>query len=340
MTIISGRFHIFQVIPAMKTILFPVLMLFALNCCAQDCPSLSAADFPKQDLPPEHISRAVPKNMNSTSYYYGLGVPVDYRMARYLAFKELAGKDENPIGGAAVLLMIYANGYGVQRDIKLCLRLACGNVGGAPAEIEGRKQHLMNLPAKGDAHFDICDDITSGYMMGFCESIATDRNEYRRKGAAKKMQEGWPAKDVAAYSKLRKAATSFFETSSGNEVDMSGTARAAIALDASDSLEAHFLDLVKMANQCSFHNYSQQDFVQADAQLNKTYKKVMGLDKEQAMTGTVTKEGIKQTQRTWIAYRDAWIAFGRVRCPQLSSAALSTLLTLEREAQLTDFAGD
>jgi uncharacterized protein YecT (DUF1311 family) len=53
--------------------------------------------------------------------------------------------------------------------------------------------------------------------------------------------------------------------------------------------------------------------------------------------GTVTKEGIKSTQRKWIRYRDAWVVFGGVRCPEITDTSWKTLITRERIAQLQDF---
>jgi len=42
-------------------------------------------------------------------------------------------------------------------------------------------------------------------------------------------------------------------------------------------------------------------------------------------------------ERKWLPYRDAWVSFGKIRCPQLSEFALETILTEERISQLKEF---
>jgi uncharacterized protein YecT (DUF1311 family) len=301
---------------------------------AQDCPKLTIADFPKKDLPAASFTGK--EGFRSTNYYYGIGVPVNYRIARYLAFKEFSTDTDNPLEGAAILLMLYANGYEVKQDLNLCIRLACGNVGGAPAEISGRTEHLKGMqPNSRKDVFDICDDITSGYMMGFCQSIVTEKNEYRRKAAVARILRTWSAKDTTAFGRLRIAATEFFDARCINEVDASGTARAAMSWEESDSLEHNFYDKIVKANKCAFRYAASSEFVRADSELNATYKKVMHSTDQ--VWGTVTTDGIKQTQRAWLNYRDAWVAFGSVRCAGISPETWKTILTRERISQLKGF---
>lgn len=318
----------------MKAYFLPVLTILSLTATAQDCPKVSIADFPKKDLPPAAFTSK--GNKSSVSYYYGLGVPINYETARYMAFREFDREDIGPLEGASVLLMLYANGYGVKRDLDLCIRLACGNVGFAPAEIEGRIQHLKDIKS-GASHdtFDICDDITSGYMMGFCTSIVTERNEYERQAQLERIVRRWPAKDTAAFGRLHIAATNYFEARTANEVDLSGTAWATMSMTESDSLETNFVNRIHEADMCSMHGYSVQDFTTADAELNAVYKKVMGTKSDG--WGTVTRDGIKVVQRAWLKYRDAWATFGKTHCPQIPEETWKTILTKERIVQLRDF---
>lgn len=277
-------------------------------------------------------------DITSSNYYYGIGVPVNFDTARYYAFIELADGNDGPLDGAAVLLMLYANGYGVQRDLELSLRLACGNVGGAPAEIEGRAQHLNSMKTGTGDPFDICDDITSGYMMGFCASIVYDKKEQERDMAVAEILQNWPAADTMAYNRLSVVAGNFFNARIDGEVDVSGTARAAIVLGEYDALEEGFAEKTAKADRCSIVPYSATDFNKADAELNTVYKKLMAT--KDFEYGTVQLATIKEAQRIWITYRDAWVAFGKIRCPQLPAEAWKTMLTLERIVQLKEFTGD
>jgi hypothetical protein len=53
--------------------------------------------------------------------------------------------------------------------------------------------------------------------------------------------------------------------------------------------------------------------------------------------GTVTQDNIREVQRIWLTYRDAWVAFGKIKCPQISEDSLKTLFTKERTSQLKGF---
>lgn len=92
------------------------------------------------------------------------------------------------------------------------------------------------------------------------------------------------------------------------------------------------------ADKCGFKKYTEQDFIKADKELNVLYRKIMGL--KEFIWGTVTREGIKSTQKSWIGYRDAWVAFGKLRCSKISAVSWKTLITLERIEQLKEFAHD
>jgi hypothetical protein len=323
----------------MKELLAISLLLITLTCKSQDtCPKVKITDFPKKDLPPSSFSPEKLKFKASENYYYGIGVHIDYVTARYLAFTEMNSSEGEPaLGGSTVLMMLYANGYGIKRDFDISIRLACGNVGFAPAEVEGRMQHLRDMKAgKSSGVFDVCDDITSGYMGGYCESIITDKNKYHRQAIIDSVIGSLPNLDTSIFNKLQASATKFFETRSSNEVDLSGTARAAFELAESDSLERGFLDKILKANECAFKKYSADDFKKADDELNTTYVKVMHITNTDGW-GTVTKAGIKSAEIKWIPYKEAWIAFGKKMCPEIPEYTWETILTQERTSQLEQF---
>jgi len=325
-----------------------LLLVSSLTAAAQrDCEKVKLIEFPAGDLPKVWDTAAAPNGVrverksDAYKYYYGIGVSVDYVRARQLAFYEMASDPDrdDPTWGASVLLMLYANGLGVRRDIDLCIRLACGNVGHAPAELEGRTEHLKAMRTDTSAaRFDICDDMTSGYSAGFCASIQSQLTGVLWKARIDSALKGWPEKDRAAYASLRKAASAFFAQRVYAEVDVSGTARGAMEIDESESLEEGFLQEILEASSCAAGGASAAGFGEADGRLNAVYSKVM--QKKKTYWGTVTKRDIRDTQRQWIGYRDAWAVFGAVRCPAVRAEAWKTMITEERILQLKDFLGD
>jgi uncharacterized protein YecT (DUF1311 family) len=207
------------------------------------------------------------------------------------------------------------------------------------AEIDGRVQHLKDMKSGGPSGtFDICDDITSGFMMGFCTGLQSEIDDIKRKSTIEKTLQTWPEKDRVAHDKLYKIAGSFFEERVREEVDLSGTARGMFSIQESDMLEDSFAAKTIRSATCGFDNFSAGDFAKADKELNDVYSKIMNSKVD--TLGTITKEGIKMTQRKWILYRDAWVAFASVRCPKVTANALQTILTKERVEQLKELAAD
>lgn len=69
-----------------------------------------------------------------------------------------------------------------------------------------------------------------------------------------------------------------------------------------------------------------RDFKQADRLLNANYKK--------ALSQSFGKDYLVDAQRAWIAYRDAAVAFGKVKSPGLGAYAVATWLTRRRAEEL------
>ncbi len=117
-----------------------------------------------------------------------------------------------------------------------------------------------------------------------------------------------------------------------SELDMSGTARAAIALEEEGRLRDEFLDAVRGFEAGRLP--VETSFKEADAELNAVYARIM--KQEDLEQGTVDKAGIRDTQREWLAYRDAWATFGRSRYPRVSEAAWKAWTTTARVTQLEE----
>lgn len=303
---------------------------------AQDCPPVKLYDFPKKDLPVV-MDRGLLKQGSSRQYYYGVGVPVDYVKARQLAFIEMdsLGENEDAFEGPSILMMLYANGLGVTRDLDLSIRLACGNVQGAPAELEGRVQHLKDLREKNAKDtFDICDDVTSSRMSGSCAFLRSELAEIARQKRIDSVIGKWSAQEQGAYKKLRAAASAYFDASVESEIDLSGTARTSMQIDASEEWEEDFVQKIEECGPCRMADSSAAAAGKTDKELNALYNRIMKTTK--ANWGTITKEGIRSTQRLWIRYRDAWVALGAVRCPAVAADTWKALITRERVGQLKD----
>ena len=81
--------------------------------------------------------------------------------------------------------------------------------------------------------------------------------------------------------------------------------------------------------------FTADEFAAADAKLNDVYKKVQqGTGKD---WGTVTKDSIRVAQRAWLGYRDAWVAFAKIKYPLITLDTIRTWLTQKRATELEEF---
>ncbi|MDR3501986.1 MAG: lysozyme inhibitor LprI family protein [Legionella sp.] len=306
---------------------FPIGYANNWDSLAQETKTLctSVQNISAQDQP-DNAQKKLLAQCDASTFYYGFENAADYVQARKCAFIK------NDYG---VLTMIYANGKGVKPDFNLAIHYAC-LMEAAPAETEGRVSHLAKMKAGNDkSTFDICDDITSGHMMGVCASIDEAQAEpQQKKYLAEVKQKLSPAEQVA-FQKLLDASVIYFNTRVENELDDLGTGAAAFIISERMALNKAMLQMVKDTLACKMPTSTDQQYQLADVQLNRAYKKTQ--EKPFPSDVSITGVGIQKTERTWINYRDAWIAFTQLKCTN-ADASWKTLLTNQRAKQLTDLA--
>jgi len=289
-------------------------------------------------IPPEDI-RPAPGGCDSNQLYYGVdgnGRGADFIAARACAYRERAAKDDGQFSGAMILTMVYANGLGVSRNIPLAKRFAC-ELDGAPAEMDGRLAHLDAIgkgkPDKG--RFDICDDITSGYMMGVCSEEAADFAKVRREDRLRAIVRTWTPAQQASFAALRKAADAFFDASSDGEIDQTGTARGALVTEAREALADGFLTALEGFEKGLVPKPGPAALKAEDAGLNTAYKtrlaEIAKAEKDgEKGPGSVTAAGVRDAQRKWLVYREAWVKLGATRYPTVPADAWRAWLSHQR----------
>lgn len=327
----------------LKSILAALAALYAGAADADDwyltCEQFKDLPVPAADQPSPQDRRAL-QGCSSEALYYGIEQAAAPENARKCAYLEREQGDDKVFGGSAMLMTIYANGRGAERNYELAIKFACAlENGAAPAEMEGR---IDNLITKKEAHwngddFSLCDDITSGYMMGMCEAHWDQLKAQERQEKAQALMAGWSTAERKAFEeKVRKAADAFFELRTDNEVDQSGTGRVAFYIAERRSLEEKLLKMLELLEQERFFVFSARQFQQADNELNTVYKKIHRIKNFNDGYGTITQDGIRQTQRAWIVYRDARVDFATLKY-KVTPESMKTHLTQERTEMLKDF---
>ncbi len=306
------------------------------------CRQWAKTPIPKQDV------GSAPADCDAEVLYYGRdgkGTGRDLVAARHCAYRQRGTgaqveSQSEVFGGSGILMMLYANGEGVKRNIPLAKRFAC-EYGGAPAEVDGRLEHIDAIAKGTDTQaMDICDDITSGMMSGFCSRRSADAARFERDQRWKTLQAAWTPAQREAWGAVRKAADDYFELVSTEETDMSGTARGAFAVGARENLETTLLDAVTRFESGKRPTQKAGDFARADKALNATYKATMAKlaagrgDGLFGDYGTIGPDGVRQTQRAWLRYRDAWVRFATLRWRGTPADAWKAWLTEERTRAL------
>jgi hypothetical protein len=329
-----------RTLPAL-TVLFIVTSESAAGASARPptsltCERVKGVAFPTGDQPEEAETKAL-QGCSSEGLLYGIAQAVDPAKARTCAYLERSAGDERVFGGSAILMTIYANGLGVRRNLDLALHLACG-LDAAPAEMESRIAHLerMRSQAAGQALFSLCDDVTSGFMGGHCAAHELRIKQAKRTQRHDRALTGWTAAQRAAFKKLRATANAFFQARTANEIDLSGTARSALEAEEEDNLEAAFDKISEALEHRSVPPASPANLAEVDRRLNALYGRIMNAKGND--WGTVTRDGIRATERQWVKYRDGWTAFAGVAYPNADASALKGWLTQQRMEMLTAFA--
>lgn len=301
------------------------------------CRRVRARAIPAADVADAKRAAAGLKGCDSEALYYGIGMRADPVKARQCAILNSAaggGEATSHFEGEELLMVIYANGSAVKRDLDLAIHLSCG-LQAAPAEHEGRVQSLEQMKAKpGKTPFHYCQDITSGYAMGVCASHDQRFAVVKRAAEIGRITAGYAPAPKQAFAALEKAAQAYVDARALNEIDLSGTGRGAFAIEEEEARWTAFQKLLDQLSAGRLPAASAPQNQAADAQLNAAYRKLMAAGDPEF--GTITLKGVRETERVWIRYRDAWLAFAKVAYPAVPQAALSAHLTRERTALLEE----
>jgi uncharacterized protein YecT (DUF1311 family) len=335
-----------------------LMALLALLCALPLTAQLDRSDIATQNKCKEYLKTTLPTeasdvtqpklwpSCDSHKLYSGIGVKVDYSAARQCAWTERLASQAGieprylmarDFGGAAMLTVLYANGEGVKKSLPLALRFAC-EAGGAPAEISIRLKHIESLDAKTHTSivkFDFCDDITSGFMEGSCAAYGSELADQRRSAQLNAVSAQMSSAQQVAFVQLVKEEEAYARAHATGEIDLSGTARAMYQIDAEQTLRDDFLAAIQSFESGRYPSGSERIYRDADARLNSAYRKALSNAEEHIRDyGAVQPSGIRDAERAWLKYRDAWIDLAKLRYANLSPEALLALLTNDRTSIL------
>jgi uncharacterized protein YecT (DUF1311 family) len=318
----------------------------AIGAVGQAAPADVPADcssYASIPLPAEAEKAPVPKTAPAcASYrsYRGIGRPVNYSEARACAWQErLAEKAElgqNPkepsawvVGGSLILADIYFNGAGVQRNIPLAIRFACEADVGMLALPDVAK---LNGSPPAHGAFEFCDYAVTTFTMNFCNGYASEIEDDRRSRYYNSLKSSMTPEQRAAFDKLLAAQNAYVEAHD-SEVYQGGTIRVMRTIGSEGILNDLFHTEVVHFERKKWPVLSENQIATADSLLHREYEKKLqqlgAQTKEEIDDGAVTAGHLASIEEAWETYRDAWVAFARLRYPA-AVAAIRAEITLDR----------
>jgi hypothetical protein len=214
-----------------------------------------------------------------------------------------------PTVDANAVAEVYANGWGVPRDVKLAISLVCHG-SDVPAELMGVVGALWAVkdsPSGEEFHF--CDYVTSGLSEGKCAAQEEATAQAKREGTLAALTARWTPSQKSALASLLKTADAFFLAHSTKEVDTSGTARAAIAIAEEEKLRDLLLSEVRQVEAGNVP--ADSNLERADRELNRIYAMVL---KELTGEGSEDDYGTVGETECVRPKEDGWLTATRGRC--------------------------
>ena len=291
------------------------------------CEAVKDKQFPPQDLPTPEEKKSL-ATCSSQDLYFGFGGPADPVKARKCAFVEVEqGKDDLDIAGRAILMMVYANGKGADRNTDLAIKLAC-EMQGAPGDTIGTIYELQRFRNAATARFHVCDHSAAPHLYKSCAILGDRFDSVERAKQIADITSQWSPKDRKAFESLHQAAEQFFKSRASSEINLEPT----FEVQENAHMETEFIDKLQKLQQGDLPKFTETDLHKAQTELDQDYASTQ--KDPSRRWGTATVAGVRKTQQLWIPYRDAWVKFGKTKYPQVSADSWKTWITQERIAML------
>ncbi|MEO7028345.1 MAG: lysozyme inhibitor LprI family protein [Acidobacteriaceae bacterium] len=282
-------------------------------------------------LPPAAEKARVPQTPPAcASYrsYRGIGRPRNYSEARACAWQErlaqkadLGQNQQQPlawvVGGSLILSDIYFNGAGVKRNVPLAMRFACESENGM-AELAQQDIAKLNGSPRADKPFEFCEYAATTFTMNFCSGYTSEVEDEQRSRYYKSLQSSMTPEQQAAFAMLLAAQNAYVEAHA-SEVYQGGSIRVVRTIGSQDILNDLFHTEIVHFERKKWPALSNNQITAYDALLHREYEKKLQQARTQTKDaiddGAVTAQNLSSVEEIWETYRDAWVAFARLRYP-------------------------
>lgn len=322
-----------------------VTALAALPASAQDDDRTACTQVAQWKPGPEAVASPADailfksETLACTDYLYGINdQPKNFDLARRCC---LTRGDCNQ-----VLAMIFANGWGVRRDYDAATYFLCKvEEGIAPAEVTGMLEHLAGMrTAKAPEDLDYCAEVTSGYGMQLCQQLDQDLAAPVLEARIAAVDKTLHPEGKRALAALRKAADAFAEADGSRlaEDNRGGTIYPSVASAATQDTYKKFVAALEIYAKARAKTVDAAAAKLADNRLNQAFRQARQTFEKCDYcqeTETIRREVLRDAQRAWIVYRDAWKTLYQARWkgaapPATLDREITTALTAARTEEL------
>lgn len=236
---------------------------------------------------------------------------------------------------ARVLGEMFANGDGVEQDLSAAIHFLCLGGDMALVEMWGMLSHVLAMERGAVEPLDFCDHSTSRNGAIICAGKRSSEDTPEFAGRFEALKKKWGN----ALDPLRACADAFIEKDAFWEAELSrgGTMYAYAETHARLDREKKFIELLEQLSEKRAPATSDADLKKVDAELNKAYRARLAELNDPETPADV--DNLRAAQRTWIPYRDAWIAWYVERwrgsaSKEVLRREIAALLTRERITEL------
>jgi len=295
------------------------------------CASVKNVELPAADRPTPAQEKALAKCV-SADLYFGFGEAADPEKARKCAYAEMDRDAKSPIGGKAILMMIYANGKGAARNFDVAIKLAC-SIGGAPGDDAGRVYQLDRLKKQNWAgnNFSVCDHSSGREMYEQCAILSERFDKIERDQKFNDLIAAWKPAEKKAFHTFMEEANRFYEVQAKNGVNLEGT----FEIQEEIFFKNNLLTTLEAFERGELPKYTAEEFQRSEAAENEVYQRTQAGSDDH--WGTVTRQGVQKSEDEWRRYRNAWIAFGKEKYPGVSEQSWKAWLDNDRAVMLSRF---
>jgi len=297
----------------------------------QMCAAVKNVELPPADKPTPAEEKSLASCV-SLDAYFGFGQPTDPVKARKCAYAEIDRGAKAPLGGKAILMMVYANGNGAARNYDAAIQLAC-ELGGAPGDDTGRVYQLDRLKKQNwtGNNFSVCDHSSGREMYEQCAILSERFDKIERDKKFEELIAGWKPAEKKVFRTFMEEANRFYEVQAKNGVNLEAT----FEVQEEIFFKNNLLTALQAFDRGELPKYSAEEFQKSEAEEQAAYLRTQnGPDTK---WGTITRESVRKSQDEWLRYRNAWIAFGRQKYPSVSEQSWKAWLDQDRTVMLNRF---